>query len=125
MNFIKKIFSYFIGNITGLLISQWVLTNIVLTKNLVSLFTVAGLLLMGQLLVRPILKLLLSPLIFITIGLFTIVINAIILAMVDFTSPYITINGLPALLYCTLIISAVHIIIRQALRKKSSEEAGG
>jgi putative membrane protein len=62
--------------------------------------------------VRPILKLLTFPLILITLGLFTVIINAGILWFVAHTlSSSIYIDGLWTLLWVTFIISAVQTIL--------------
>ena len=65
-----------------------------------------------HLIVLPFLKLVLSPIILLTFGLFSIVINAAILYIVDIYSQNISIDGLLALLLGTLIISIVSGILR-------------
>ena len=52
----------------------------------------------------------------ITLGLFNLVINGGLLYIVDKYSQNLTINGLPALIYGTLIITIVNVIIHQLLR---------
>ena len=64
-----------------------------------------------NLLVRPILKLISLPLIIITLGLFTIVINAVILWLASQFTGYIAIDGLISLLWATVIISAINIVV--------------
>ncbi|KKS82785.1 MAG: hypothetical protein UV58_C0005G0039 [Candidatus Wolfebacteria bacterium GW2011_GWC1_43_10] len=58
-----------------------------------------------NLLVRPILKLVLSPIIFITLGLGVIIVNALVLYALDWLVTGVTIAGLYPLVYATLIIS--------------------
>ena len=65
--------------------------------------------------VRPILKLLSLPLILVTFGLFTVVINAAILWLVADISRVVTISGLVTLLWATLIVSVVYIVLDQPL----------
>ncbi len=62
-------------------------------------------------LVRPVLKLLALPLILLTLGLFTIVINVIILWFAASVTGLIFFSGLSSLVLATLIISAVHILL--------------
>jgi putative membrane protein len=65
-----------------------------------------------ELIIRPILKLLLAPIIIITLGLGLIVIDAIVLEVLAHTvGQYISITGLYPLVYATLIIGAVHVIL--------------
>lgn len=65
--------------------------------------------------IRPILKLLSLPLILITFGLFTVVINAAILWLVADLSHVIYIADLSTLLWSTLIVSLVHIVLDHPL----------
>jgi len=62
-------------------------------------------------LVRPIIKTVTKPLIWLTLGLFTIVINAAMLWLTAHLTGLITIVDLTALVLATLILSAVHIIL--------------
>jgi len=117
-----RILSYFLGNIIGLLVAITYIPGFEISKNLTDLVIVTTLLTVGNLIVRPILKTILAPLIWLSLGLFTIVINAAILFGVDFMSDLITINGLSALIYGTLLISlsvgCVRILLRFILAKK-------
>ncbi len=74
-------------------------------------YLIAGLVLgILNLIVRPILKIISAPLILISLGLFLIVINAIILWLASQLTNYIIIENLIALLWATLIIAAVNFI---------------
>ena len=85
-----------------------------------------GLILLGltlailNFLLKPVLTLVLGPLIIITLGLGLIVVNAIILwfasylsnlPQLDFIHGSITIQSIPALLLATIIVSVVNFII--------------
>lgn len=63
-----------------------------------------------NLLLRPILKLISFPLIIVSLGLFSIVINALILWLVSQFTPYIAIDGLLSLLLATIIISVINLL---------------
>jgi len=79
-------------------------------------YLLAGLLLASlNTFIRPILKLLSLPLILLTLGLFTVVINAVILWMVADLSGVIFISGPGTLLWATLIVSLVYIILDHPL----------
>ncbi len=74
-------------------------------------YLIAGLVLgILNLIVRPILKIISTPLIIISLGLFLIVINAVILWFTAQLTHYIIIENLIALLWATLIIAAVNFI---------------
>ena len=78
-------------------IPQWVLAGIALA--------------VLNMVVRPILKAIAFPLIILTLGLFTLVINAVILWAVDYTFALITIQDVVALVWATIVISAVNLIV--------------
>ncbi len=61
--------------------------------------------------VRPVLKLLSLPLLLVTLGLFTVVINAAILWLASDLSGVVTIAGPGTLLGATLIVSLVYIVL--------------
>ena len=60
--------------------------------------------------IRPVLKLLSLPLIMISLGTFTVVINAIILWAVSQALDVVVISGLWTLLWATLIVSVVNML---------------
>jgi len=62
-----------------------------------------------NLLLRPILKLVSFPLIMISLGLFSIVLNALILWLASQISGYISIENLWALMWATVIISLINL----------------
>ena len=74
-------------------------------------YLVAGLVLgVLNLIVKPVLKIISTPLIVITLGLFLIVINAIILWLAAQLTHYIMVENLVALLWATLIVAAINFI---------------
>lgn len=60
---------------------------------------------------RPILKLFFGPFIVLTLGLFTLVINALILYILDFFTEPLTIQGTVSLLLSSLLISTIHFLV--------------
>ena len=74
-------------------------------------YLIAGLVLgILNLIVKPVLKIISAPLIIISLGLFLIVINAVILWLAAQLTSFIAIENLIALLWATLIIAAVNFI---------------
>ena len=65
--------------------------------------------------IRPVLKLLALPLILVTLGLFTFVINAVILWSVAHIVSGVVIAGLWPLLWATVIVSVVNMIFEPAV----------
>lgn len=60
---------------------------------------------------RPIVKLFLGPLIVLTLGLGLLVVNAVMLVLVDFLSPALTIGGVEPLIIATLAISVLNFLL--------------
>ena len=109
---IRNVITALVANAIGLLGAAYFVagfnvdaTDLVAFGALVAVFTAV------TLIIRPIIKLVLSPLIVLTLGLFNLVITGGLLMIVDNYSEYLTINGLPALLYGTLIITIINIIV--------------
>lgn len=104
------VFIGFFANILGLYLAQlWVAGFAVLDGWRV--YLMAGLVLgLLNLIVRPILKLITFPLIIISLGLFLIVINAIIIWLTAQLTGYIVIENYIALLWATIIIATVNFV---------------
>lgn len=66
--------------------------------------------------IKPILKVVLSPFILITMGLGIIVINALLLYVLTWISDTVMITGLYPLVYATLIIGIINMLIHMVAR---------
>ncbi len=111
MKFIGRIIFHVFSNALALFIAAQVIQGFVLHGDIVALFIAALILTVINALVKPILKLILGPLILLTFGIITIVINAFSLYILDILSPAITIQGYIPLLLATLIVGAVNIVV--------------
>ena len=65
--------------------------------------------------VKPILKIVSFPLVMLTLGMFTLIINAVVLWLLDRFFTAITIADKPALFWSTIIISLVNLVIYRKL----------
>jgi len=79
--------------------------------------TVGLILALANTFARPILKIVSAPLIFITMGLFLIIINAIILFAVDWFIEALEITSLWGYLWGAIIIAVVNAIIVGGFKK--------
>ena len=61
--------------------------------------------------IRPVLNLITMPLIILTLGLWTIVINALLLWAVDYAFDFMSIQDLTALVWAVIIISIVNLFV--------------
>ncbi|MEK7151767.1 MAG: phage holin family protein [Patescibacteria group bacterium] len=76
-------------------------------------YLIAGLVLgVLNLIIRPILKIVTFPLVIVSLGLFLIVINAVILWLVAQLTGYIIIDSYFALLWATILVAVVNFITR-------------
>lgn len=104
------IFIRFFANILGLYLANlWVSGFSVIDGW--QAYLIAGIALgLLNLLIRPILKIISFPLIIVSLGLFLIVINAIIIWLAAQLTGYIIIESYVALLWATLVIATVNFI---------------
>jgi len=73
-------------------------------------YLIAGLILaLLNLIVRPVLKIISFPLILLTLGLFTFIINILILWLLAYLVPFVAIEGFIALVWTTIIVSIVNL----------------
>lgn len=121
---IARIVIIFIINLIGLALAAYFVKGFSLSSDPVAYLKVAAIFTILNLFIRPILKLLLSPLVLITFGLGILVVNALVLYILYRVYPVgVSIDmsaGLYPLVYATLIVSAVHFIIGFAAKKAYS-----
>ena len=109
---ILRLAFYFGANLLALLIlDRYVAGFSIISSELVNLITLAIVFTILNTYIRPIIKFILTPFIIITFGLFSIIINAGILMLLDYFSENIIINELTPLLYSAIIIAFANITI--------------
>ena len=109
------------GNALALWIANSYVPGFVLNGNWITLILIALVLAALNFLLKPVLTLILGPIIILTLGLGVLVVNAIILYIlpiivghIDFLRGSIIIQNIPALFFATLIISIINFIIHVA-----------
>ncbi len=80
------------------------------TDILPTLVWVSFLLTLVNFFLKPILRLITGPIIFLTLGFFTIIINMFLLYLVDYLVPELKINGLEPLFWATILFGAINTI---------------
>ncbi len=83
----------------------------------INFITVAVILTLINIFIRPLIKFILTPFIVLTLGIGIIFINALMLYILDFFLNDITIIGFMVLIYATLIISIVNIFINFSAKR--------
>ena len=114
--FLGRLIFLFFSNLVAFLIASYFIAGFSIPLDLKSLSIIAGIFTLLNIFIRPIIKLVLSPIIFLTFGLGIILVNAILLWTVDFCSKDISISSIKALLFATLVISFVNAIIHFSAR---------
>lgn len=100
-----------LGNALAFYIANMLVSGFVVNGKLKE-YLIAGILLgFLNLLVKPLLKLVAMPLIVLSLGLFTLVINGLILWTVDYIFDFIIIESLMALFWAVIIIGMINLLI--------------
>ncbi len=120
MRFIGKFILQIIANALAIFIAVYFIKQIIFTGNWLDYLFVGTILAVANLIIRPILKIISAPLIFITLGLFLIVINAIILFGVDWFVEALKISNIWGYLWGTIIISIINAIILGSTKRKKN-----
>jgi putative membrane protein len=119
LGLIGKILAALFGNGLGLWLAGRYIDGVTTPQDLSSVVNIQNLLIAAavltgiNILVRPLLRLVLSPIIMLTFGLGLILVNAITLYLLDQLMDSVTIVGLLPLLYATLVLSVVNFIVRK------------
>ena len=110
------------GNALALWLANMWVPGFVLNGGAITLILIALVLAVLNFLFKPLLTLVLGPIIILTLGLGVLVVNALILYIlpiiadhIDFLHGSIIIQNIPALFFATLIVSIINFIIHVAL----------
>ena len=117
MKLVSKILVAVLLNLGGLFAARFWIPNFELVANLRDIVIIALVLTALNFVLKPILKLILGPVIVLTLGLGLIVVNALILKVLDFSFDALTIGTSLALLEATILFGAVNIIFHLATKK--------
>jgi putative membrane protein len=116
VRFILHIVLPVLANAAGLLAAARWIPGIALNYDPKNILALALVLTALNLILRPLLKLLIGPLIVLTLGAAIILVNAFILGFLDFLAPGLTIQGVPALLEATILLSAINVTLSLIFR---------
>jgi len=121
MKFLGKLIFYIFSNAAAILVTNYFLPSF-FNGDLVNLAKVAAILTLINTFIKPILEFLSAPFILLTFGLFTLVINAVLIYLLDISSQLITIQNIKELIIATITISVVNFILGSAVKKGFSKE---
>lgn len=120
MKALSKFVTHIFINILALVAILYIVPGVTFSGNWIRFIEIAFVLGLMNFLIKPILKLLLGPLIVLTLGLFSLIVNAAILWAMTWFFPELVIPlGMP-LIWSTLVISVVNFLTHSWL--KSSDK---
>ncbi len=105
------------ANAAALLAAGYVVRGFNLKVNLETMVLLAVILTALNMLLKPVLKLILGPIIVLTFGLGLIVVNMIVLYVLDMLSEGLTIESVSALIYSSIIVGLVNTVFHMATKK--------
>lgn len=111
MRFLLRLVLYVCANTVALVVASRVVPGFSLTGDYISVLGAAALLTVLHLILRPILRFLISPLVLLTFGFAVIALNAFLLHLLDIWSVHVTITGTLPLLYATIIVGLVNMAL--------------
>ena len=100
-----------LGNSLALYVAYYFVPGFVISGSWKEYLMAGAFLGLLNLVVRPVLKAISMPLIILTLGLFTLVINGLILWTVDYIFDFMAIRDVTALLYAVVIISIINLFV--------------
>ncbi len=110
MHWIWKIIVAILGNMLGFWLAATYIPGFNLAGGWTDLAKMALVFAALNFVFKPILRLALGPIIIITLGLGLVIVNAIILYGLTFIFKNLTIEGIPALIYSTILIGFINFI---------------
>ena len=117
MGFIGRIVFSVVSNMVALFAAGSFIPDFTVANDFIALAGAAAILAALNLLLRPILKLFFGPLMVLTLGLFSVVVNGLLLYVLDIVSTAVTIHGYMALLVGALVISVVNVVLHMSAKK--------
>ncbi|MBI4993516.1 phage holin family protein [Candidatus Wolfebacteria bacterium] len=115
--FVIRIFLFFLSNLAALYAAVYFVKGFEIISGIENFAVVALIFTFINIFIKPFIKLVLTPLIIITLGLASILINVIVLYFLDFISDKITIIGTEPLIYATVIIWFVNLMTGFFIKK--------
>lgn len=104
------------SNLAALLAAEYLIEGFEVTNDWLGLAIVVVMFTIANSLILPMVRMILKPLIWLTMGLLGVALNGILIFFIDKLSDGITISGLTALLLGTLVIGVVNATIAYGAR---------
>ena len=116
MKLIQRFALLFVANAIALYLATLLVDGVTIPLELQSFAVVVAVLTLIHLFIRPLIRIALTPLIILTLGLAGILVNALTLYLLDFILPTVSIAGLLPLFLTTIIVSITSTIFATTSR---------
>lgn len=117
MKFLARLVVAVALNAVGVWAAATWIPGFVVTGALLDLVKVALILTAINLFIKPVAKLVLGPLIVLTLGLGLLLVNVAVLYLLDIVTRELTIETLPALIYASFLFGALNVIFHLATKE--------
>ena len=117
---IARFLLHIIVSAMAVLAAEWLVPGVIYKYDFISLVKIALFLALANTFVKPLVKLIAGPLILLTLGFFTLIINIFLIWIVVKFSPELSIAGLGAYFWTMLIVSVFNFIVSAAYKKHES-----
>ncbi len=115
-----RFFAQVIANALAIFLATYLMPQSFIFEGDILTLIIAGLILgLINFFIRPVLMILASPLIALSLGLFIFIINIGLLWLLQYLVPELTINGFWAYFWGALIIGAINIILGTKRKRKN------
>lgn len=111
MKILQKFALLFIANAIALYLATLYVPGVTIPLKLEGFAVVVAALTLIHLFIRPLIRLALTPVIILTLGLAGILVNALTLYLLDLILPTVAINGLLPLFLTTLLVSVASTVL--------------
>lgn len=121
MNLILRFIARVLANAVGILIAAYFVSGIIFKGDIIDLVITGLILAVANSIIKPILKFISGPLIVLTMGLFMVIINIILLWAVAWLIPELTIVGFWSYFWGVIILAILNAITHTTMKKKKHE----
>ncbi len=108
---------HIVANAVAILASARLVPNVFYEYEFASLVKIAIMLAAANALIKPVLKMVFSPLILITLGFFTLIINIFLIWLVIRFAPELRIAGFSAYFWTMIIVSFFNFIVSSVFKR--------
>ena len=116
MGIIRGFSLMFLANCIALYLVGALLPEVVISETIEGFAITAGALTLINLLIKPVVRLALGPILLLTLGLGSVLVNAVTIFFLDALLPTIALNGLSNLLMAALIVGVSNLVLSLTAR---------